>query len=319
MPASTLDDLLERYTQVSESNQTVLRHFTAIAHAFRRAEIACIVLKGADVISRLYGLHGTRPLSDVDLLVREADLPAIDRLLTSLGFAQQIDGNPSYRRSDWGLSLDLATTLWYLDERQLAEVWSRAVTRPSRSLTVCCLSTEDLLIHLTAYAVVHRGHLSSAFLQDLRLLIDKEAVDWPAILVRARQYGLRVPLFHGLHAVRIACPTVRIADDVLARLSPQNWREALVLRWFRSVVTKEPLPELGHVLLLLTQRPGTKLARLRRTLFPSAAFFSYRYGPAAAQRPWITGLRRLCRLALAALVLSGRLIRRLAAAPREPR
>jgi hypothetical protein len=300
MPASTLDDLLERYTQVSESNQTVLRHFTAIAHAFRRAEIACIVLKGADVISRLYGLHGTRPLSDVDLLVREADLPAIDRLLTSLGFAQQIDG-------------------WYLDERQLAEVWSRAVTRPSRSLTVRCLSTEDLLIHLTAYAVVHRGHLSSAFLQDLRLLIDKEAVDWPAILVRARQYGLRVPLFHGLHAVRIACPTVRIADDVLARLSPQNRREALVLRWFRSVVTKEPLPELGHVLLLLTQRPGTKLARLRRTLFPSAAFFSYRYGPAAAQRPWITGLRRLCRLALAALVLSGRLIRRLAAAPREPR
>jgi hypothetical protein len=80
MPSSTLDALLERYQQVSAANQSVLRHFTTVAAALQRAQIPFVVLKGADVISRLYGLHGTRPLADVDLLVNETDLAAIDTL-----------------------------------------------------------------------------------------------------------------------------------------------------------------------------------------------------------------------------------------------
>ena len=81
MPSSTLDDLLEAYTQVSIRNRAILEEFALIAQRFRQQGIACIVLKGADVLSRLYGVRGARPLSDVDLLVHESDLPTIDREL----------------------------------------------------------------------------------------------------------------------------------------------------------------------------------------------------------------------------------------------
>ncbi len=313
MPSSTLDDLLEAYGKVSAANRTVLDGFVLVAQQFRQQDIAFLLLKGADVISRLYGVRGSRPLSDIDLLVHEVDLPAIDRLLTSLGFVQQIDGNPSYASSELHHSLDLVTSLWYLDEYQLADVWSRAIARPFPPITITCLSTEDLLIHLTAYAVVHRGQLSAAFSQDLRLLIEKESPDWPTIIAHARRYDLRVPLHHGLTHIRAVFPAVGIPDHVLSQLAPENPREEVLAWLFRKLVTTEPLPDLGHLLLFLTLKRGMKRSWLARTLFPSATFLTYRYGPAAARAPWTTRLARLCHLVHAGLLLSVRLIRRLAA------
>ncbi|MEO7859309.1 MAG: hypothetical protein ABIU05_02510, partial [Nitrospirales bacterium] len=88
-------------------------------------------------------------------------------------FTQQIDGNPAYRSSQSTLSLDLVTNLWYLDEEGLAALWARAQTRPLGQLTVKHLGSNDLLLYLIAYSVVHRGHLSPSFFTDLRLLIEK--------------------------------------------------------------------------------------------------------------------------------------------------
>ncbi len=122
MPSSTLDDLLDRYAYVSASNKTLLEGFARVAQLFQQNHIPFVLLKGADVLSRLYGVRGIRPLSDVDLLVREEDVPAIDRLLLPSGFVSQIDGNPAYFSPTLRLSLDLVTRLWYLDDQQLADV-----------------------------------------------------------------------------------------------------------------------------------------------------------------------------------------------------
>lgn len=315
MPSSTLDDLLERYSLVSAGNRVVLEQFTLIARQFHQQGIAFLVLKGADLISRLYGVRGSRPISDVDLLVHERDLPAIDRLLAGLGFVQQIDGNPAYASIELGLSLDLVTTLWYLDERGLTEVWSRAIMRPFPPITISCLATDDLLIYLTAYAIVHRGQLSAAFSQDLKLLIEKESPDWSAIITEAKEHGLTVPVYHGLKHVWTIFPSVRIPEAVLFSLAPSNWYEH-VLAWFlRTLVTTEPLPEVGHLLLFLTRPRGKKLACLGRMLYPSPVFLSFRYGRAGRDTPWRTRLLRIFDLAVAALTLSGRVFRRLVTSP----
>ena len=69
MPSSTLDDLADTYTQVSLINKRLLDECEIVGQAFHRQGIEFIVLKGADLLSRLYGMRGTRPLSDVDLLM----------------------------------------------------------------------------------------------------------------------------------------------------------------------------------------------------------------------------------------------------------
>ncbi|MBK9308791.1 MAG: nucleotidyltransferase family protein [Nitrospira sp.] len=315
MPSSTLDDLLEAYTQVSIRNRAILEEFTLIAQRFHQQEIAFIVLKGADVLSRLYGVRGARPLSDVDLLVHESDLPAIDRALRHLGFTQQIDGNPAYASADGALSLDLITTLWYLDQQELDSVWRRAQVRSLDATTISCLDTADLLIYLTAYSVIHRGHLSASFVHDMKLLIEKERPDWPVIVARTRQATLHVSLFHGLsHVVKIF-PALPIPDSVLTMLGPTKRQERILAWLLRRLVTTEPLPEVGHLLLFLTQPHSNKMAWLKRRLFPSATFLSYRYGPAGQILPWKTRLSHFYHLTTAALDLIRRVLHRLTTTP----
>lgn len=311
MPSSTLDDLLEAYTQVSVRNRAILEEFVQIAQRFRRQGIAFIVLKGADIISRLYGVQGARPLSDVDLLVHESDLPAIDRELRHLGFTQQIDGNPAYASVGGILSLDLITTLWYLDQHELASVWNRARRRPVDVTTISCLDTADLLIYLTAYNVIHRGHLSPSFVHDMKLLIEKEAPDWPVIVARTRQANLQVPLVHGLSHVVNLFPSLPIPDSVPAILAPTTGRERMLAWLFRKLVTTESIPEVGHLLLFLTQPDREKPAWLSQRLYPSAAFLAYRYGSAGPTMPWRTRLSHIRHLMEAGFVLIWQVLRRL--------
>ena len=70
MPSSTLDNLADAYTQVSLINKRLLDECEIVGQIFQRQGIKCILLKGADLLSRLYGVRGMRPLSDVDLLYK---------------------------------------------------------------------------------------------------------------------------------------------------------------------------------------------------------------------------------------------------------
>ena len=160
-------------------------------------------------------------------MVLESDLAAIDRLYGNLGFTQQIDGNPSYASSEQGLfSLDLISSIWYLDDRELSGLWARARTRTFGATVISCLDTADLLMYLTAYTVIHRGHLSAAFAQDVKLLIEKERPDWSTVVARTQHAGLGVPLSHGLSYVRKVFPAIVIPDSVFVALSQRMGRNS---------------------------------------------------------------------------------------------
>jgi len=311
MPSSTLDDLADAYINVSLINKRLLDECEIVGQAFHRQGIEFIVLKGADLLSRLYGMRGTRPLSDVDLLVHEQDLPAIHRLLIENGFAQQIDGNPAYYSSKSTLSLDLVSKLWYLDEEGLAMLWGRARTRLLGQLTVRQLASDDLLLYLTAYAVVHRGHFSPSFFTDLRLLIEKEPLHWPTLVEAANRRHLKIPLYHGLRQLSLSNSTRGIPSTVIQQLAPSTMSEQTLDFLLRRLVTTRPLPELGHFLLWITQPPGRKIAWLRCTLFPSSLFLTYRYGNESVTRPWHTKIIRWWELAKAGNLLIARMLIRI--------
>jgi len=311
MPSSTLDDLADAYTQVSLLNKRLLDECEIVGLAFQRQGIECILLKGADLLSRLYGMRGTRPLSDVDLLVHAQDLPAIHRLLMKTGFAQQIDGNPAYVSSQSTLALDLVSELWYLDEEGLAALWARARSRPLGQLIVKQLASDDLLLYLVAYTVVHRGHFAPSFFTDLRLLIEKESFHWPTIVEEATRRHLKIPLSHGLRQLILSNATIRIPSAILKQLAPSTQSERVLNFLFQRLVTTRPLPELGHFLLWITQPPGYRFAWLRCTLFPSSRFLAYRYGEESATRPWQTRITRWWQLARASSILIARMLIRL--------
>jgi len=311
MPSSTLDDLTDAYTRVSLINKRLLDECEIVGFAFQSQGIECILLKGADLLSRLYGVRGTRPLSDVDLLVHEQDLPAIHRLLMEAGFAQQIDGNPAYVSPQSTLSLDLISELWYFDKEELAALWGRTRTRSLGDLMIKQLASDDLLLYLIAYAVVHRGQLCPSFFTDLRLLIEKEPPHWPTVVEEAVRHHMKVPLYHGLRQLMLSNPAIDIPSAVIQQLAPSIMTERILEFLLRRLVTTQPLPELGHFLLWITQPPGRRLAWLRRTLFPSSCFLAYRYGNDSVTRPRRTTITRWWQLVRAGHLLIARMLIRL--------
>ena len=202
MKALQLEQWLATYSRVSSVNSEIFAKLGVVLRQFHAHSMDCILLKGADLIPRLYGTLGLRPMVDVDLLVHERDLPAIDRTFKELGYHPQIDGNPAYADPEFTVLFDFTSTIWYTDD--LEEIWQRADRRMLDGIPVKGLGANDLLLYLTMYVVVHRGCLSSLFAQDLALLIDAETIDWPFILTEAIRLKLKVPLYHGF-AYSITC------------------------------------------------------------------------------------------------------------------
>ncbi len=305
MSVSALDRWLEAYARVGSANRRSLEALDAVWAALARRGIDCLLLKGADLVPRLYGVRGLRPMADVDLLVRPRDLAAIDECLRALGYKPEMAGNPTYRAPGEAVVLDLVTDLWYTDDTEA--VWRRAVPRGRGRLG---MGAEDLLIFLTAYTVLHRGHLAPSFGEDLVRLMRQEPLDWGFILAEAGRLRLRVPLFHGLsHVARRTAAAV--PPGVLARLAPAGVGERLLAFLLRRLVREEPALDLGHFLLLVPGPGRRGWRRLREALAPSSEFLQRRYGARGAAHPLRTRIGRALSLTARAARLAGAILRRL--------
>jgi hypothetical protein len=306
MKTAELERYLLAYSRIGSGNKIKFEKLRAVLDQMQKGGVDCILLKGADLIPRLYGVLGLRAMVDVDLLVHEGDLRAIDRILRGLGYRSQIDGNPAYVDPNDTLALDIITKVWYVDEQDV--IWQRALQRDFEGISVKGMGGNDLLIYLTAYSVIHRGYFSAVFPQDIALLLEREKVDWAFIVEEASRRHLRIPLYHGLSYVS-RCARVPIPDHILRRLAPSRPTEKLLHLLLGKLVREKSIPGLGHLLLFITQ-PGLKKWRwLRDAFFPSPAFLTYRYGNRWNTHPLLTRLRRPFSLLFQAVRLFTRIVR----------
>lgn len=303
--STRLDQMVARYARVGSANRTAFQELQIVLARFQEQGIECLLLKGADLIPRLYGVLGARPMADVDLLVHEADLPVIDNVLKSLAYRPHIDGNPAYVDSDHKLDLDMVTHIWYLDDPAI--IWQRAVRREFQGSPIQAMDSNDLLLYLTAYVVVYRGRLSPFFAQDLALLLEKEQIEWSFVLTEASRYHLKIPLYHGL-AYAIRSKQAKVPPEVMGRLAPSGVRERLLCWILQKLVTETAIQDVSFFLLLITQPGARRLRWLKQSLFPSRAFLSYRYGDRGSAHPLLVRMARPFSLAWQGLLLFGRIL-----------
>jgi len=307
MKSADIERYLTDYSLISSGNRIKFEKLRAVLSQMQKEGIDCILLKGADLIPRLYGVLGLRGMVDVDLLVREQDLPAIDRILRDLGYKSQIDGNPAYVDPNNTLALDIITKVWYVEKQDV--IWQRAVQRDFEGIPIKGLGGSDLLIYLTAYGVVHRGCLARPFGEDIALVVEKEDVDWDFVVDEASRCHLRIPMYHGLAFVVTRYAGVVIPGHVLRSLAPSTLSERLWHWFLQKLVTDKPVAGLGHLLLFMTQ-PGLKKWRWLKDRFsPSEVFLKYRYGDRWNVHPLMIRLRRPFSLLFQALSLFTRIAR----------
>ena len=207
--------------------------------------------KGPVLAEMLYGNVALRQFSDLDLLIRSRDLPAIKEALAQLGYAPGLRlaqaAERDYLKSGYEYTFDgargrnLLEIKWQILPRfyaigfDVTDFFERAavVTIEGRRLRTLC--DQDLMLVLCVHAAKHAWKQIS-WLCDIVQLARSHALDWKALQASAQTLGL----------TRIVALTFLVAHKLLGAAFPAQLgierdagAEALAQRIVQLVVAEE--------------------------------------------------------------------------------
>jgi hypothetical protein len=235
-PASARLRLEEQWSRQQQRSASLLAALEEIDRAFRHEGIEYLVLKGLPLSERLEGGIGRRFTWDLDLLVRERDLPRATVALGRVGFspprmthgllplARRVVHAVEFRRDD-GLAVDLHWAFRRLPGLQFPadEVFAgrRSIALDGTAFPVP--SDEHLLAQLLLgiAADADRGLCRWRALRDtLMLLREMKSTDWKGFLELREAEGC---LGLACHALALVVYAFRAEDEfraLLDRIAP---------------------------------------------------------------------------------------------------
>jgi hypothetical protein len=283
-------------------------HVKRVLSRIADAGLECLVLKGPAVAQMVYPDPALRWYSDLDLHVRDRDVPAVQKLLLDLGLHLEEDQSlprpklvPQAAGDEWHYIWPDGSFLVELHgddlmhaglaPRDYEGLWTRATRVKLHDIPAKALSLEDQLIALSAHVHYH-GYTRLNWLTDIAFIVRDHAaeLDWERLLETVRVEEVQVPVYYTLHfldrLLGVAAP-----QTVLARIRPDRFRRWLHERYLpeRKVVSLEPmarpdfsfyfLPLFKRLLpdLLVMGRRAEKLHYLLRLLTPSPAWLRHYY------------------------------------------
>ena len=214
----------------------IYHELSKVLKALQKEGIAVIMLKGAYLAEAVYDHVGLRPMSDVDILVKETDLLKVEKKLLEINYAHVknsgIWGNAgivekcfTYVRNTGNMRLHIEVH-WHIDSPRspfkidIDGLWKRAQPTMIAGAEVFVFSPEDLILHLCLHSTY--AHF---FQHKLRPFCDlfetirhyQEKIDWTQVQYRARQWNCNNCVYL----------TLRLARDLLAAAVPDELLHAL--------------------------------------------------------------------------------------------
>lgn len=317
------------------------RELVTLLECLAERGIPVIALKGTYLARAVYPRPGLRPMGDMDLLFRTADLAATQAVLRRLGymqgehlvraFAANRSGahhlvpfvRPGATTIEVHFRLELPSAPFDID---LDGLWARARPWPLAGRPLLALAAEDLLLHLCLHtAYHHRFRIGLKALIDIARVVEIETLDWDVCIGQAREWQAAVPTFLCLSLAQrlVQAP---IPGPVLAALAPPRSAETallileLTLLAERSADGHEAAPQRRRAYLYgyrahlshMMARPGwrARAAFVLAKVFPCRDVLELHY-PGFQGSDWIRVM-----YAVHWLVHLGRLIQGLVANPR---
>lgn len=283
------------YLETSWQNLSRIGRLLAVLRRFDHAGIPWVLLKGAALALVYYRNYGMRPMADVDVLVRRADVRRAAGLLVGLGWtancARPLRLLSTRMRLSHGLpfnakplhSLDLHWQPLYASTPEVDEMlWAATQTCDSGSMQVRVLGPTDQVFHVCTHGLQPAWPPSPRWLLDAVTVLDAAgtALDWRRMVDVARRTNTTVRLRAALEELVHYAGGERVPRSVLDAL-----KRADAPRWERH----------EHALFARTP-PFENIDRLRwhwnvfRRLRPS--------DPLWRQRPMLLGFGDYMRLKL---------------------
>lgn len=257
------------YAKAWAANARTLARLGELLAAFEREGIRVILLKGAHLAFLAYRDIGMRPMVDVDILLREDDLPAAERLLAGSGYAPRAhvpqaydflgDDAPSldaaplsarYRERHHHLHpLGSARGLRLLDVHRsivspslpfsidAAGLWRRAETRLLEGRKAEVLCPEDAVLCAALHASASNRFRASGLksLCDIAALAaGRRAPDWSALCARTREWN----------AGRFVYSALLLAADICGAQIPTAALDSMRPADFSTAVAEEAVRRL---------------------------------------------------------------------------
>lgn len=292
IPDPAWDRLARAYHEVLARNTLFLERLAVFIRAMNGRPV--MVLKGACLAREVYPSPALRPFSDLDVLVRPADLVEAVRQLERLGYhplgnlPDQPDTDPVGLNSVLFQAAEHEPAFhvhWHLFNSilpkyaraslDLESLW--AVARPCAE-GGSSLAPEHLLIHLAEHALRH-SYDRLILLRDLAEVIvwAGPALDWERVMADSRAFGLTRPVYVSLALAR-EWAGAAVPGSVLAGL--RSRRRGLGERLFLGLARRGRRgPEWSNLVYLADQPDwGARLAFLGRLLVPPRAVMARAYG-----------------------------------------
>jgi len=296
-----------------------LAHFATLAkieQRFAGDRLPMVLLKGAAVASSAYRDPSFRPMTDLDIWVRDDDMPRAVDHLRELGFRQEA-GRPDRpaelqrqaggelvfrhgRRAHGLVELHFgAFQGWWIRRAATPDeggVWQRAVpVGPGRH--ALRLAADDAILQTAFHVAVNQfGQAPLRGMMDLAVLARTHTIAWGDIARRARAWRLATATWLVLDTAHrlIGLPGCEAA---LAELRPARARRAAL----RAQLTPSALlagrdltpPARRHLFMLsLVDRPRDGARLVGRTVWPEPWWIAARYGRPVSRARHLWGLVR---------------------------
>ncbi len=203
--AEGLEKLGLRFEANARQTLWLTRELLRILDRFDSAEIPALPYKGPVLAELLFGNVALRQFSDLDILVRAADVPRAKRALQELGYKPGIEltqyEERAYLASGYEYTFDgaegrnLVEVQWQILPRfysvdfEIEKFFQKASTVSCGGRQVRTLCREDLLLVLCVHAAKH-AWVQLSWLRDIAELVRSQPLDWRFVQQQARALGI---------------------------------------------------------------------------------------------------------------------------------
>ncbi len=229
LPTWVKEKLRGAYYQSAVYNALLYQALGEIMHAFNEARIPLVLLKGAALAKEVYGNIALRPMSDIDILLRQGDMYTVEELLVQQGYQIHTEGDSyprhatfSERKSGWANHIEahrhIISSIYY--RRTIPEewLWEHAVEVTMGDARALRLSPEAAIIHSCLHMLDHiytKGTL--LWLCDIVEISQRHDVDWATLADAATRFKIALPVRSVLQESRELL-NLSISEDVIERV-----------------------------------------------------------------------------------------------------
>jgi hypothetical protein len=281
----TLQGLTLRHTAAAEVRTVVLKELLALAQG---AGIQVILLKGAATAYLAYPSPALRPMRDLDILVRPADLTGLYAILERMGFVTPVSHSSlvisdkhlphaELKRGGLTVTLEVHTrlfdSLWRPKQPTADKLFQHARPFEIDGQPALSLSLEDLLWHTYQHLVIEDIRLNG--IADLVSLSQRyvDEIDWGLI---RRRYPALLEALSVIHFLTPLPPVVIERAGIHISKAPAD----IGKDWS------------GWPRLAYGRGRGKRLTFLKETFRPSEWFLRLYYGVGSTRPIWPTAVFR---------------------------